>query len=83
VNEQLEARLAELQRDFETGERRLRVLQTEETQLRETLLRIDGAITVLSELLSSSDAHSQASEVRHESAVADGLTPGDAEGAIR
>ena len=53
--ERLEMRLQELQRDFEVGERRLRELDAQQTQLRDTLLRIDGAMQVLRELLSSDD----------------------------
>jgi hypothetical protein len=55
--EQLESRVQELQRDFEVGERRLRELEAQQTQLRDTLLRIDGAMNVLRELLGSDDLH--------------------------
>jgi hypothetical protein len=51
VREQLEARLSELQKDFDVGEKRLRDLESEATHLRETLLRISGAIQVVKELL--------------------------------
>ena len=53
--EQLEMRLQELQQDFEVGERRLRDLEAQQAQLRDTLLRIDGAIQVLRELLSNAE----------------------------
>jgi predicted nuclease with TOPRIM domain len=52
MREQLQSRLEELKREFEVGERRLRDLERQQIQLRETMLRIDGAIQVLSELLS-------------------------------
>ena len=52
---QLEARLAALQKEFETGERRLQELELQQAQLRDTLLRISGAIQVLKEELGDGD----------------------------
>jgi hypothetical protein len=54
--EQLELRVRELQDEFAVGERRLRGLEQEQAQLRDTLLRISGAIHVLQELLGSTPA---------------------------
>jgi hypothetical protein len=51
VMDRMEARLAELKREYQTGERQLRELVQQESALRETLLRISGAIQVLEELL--------------------------------
>ena len=51
MQEQLEARLEVLRKEFETGQGRLRDLEMQEAHLRETLLRISGAIQVLEELL--------------------------------
>jgi predicted nuclease with TOPRIM domain len=51
VREQLQLRLEELKREFETGQMRLRELERQQLSLRETLLRISGAIQVLEELL--------------------------------
>ncbi|SDW52733.1 hypothetical protein SAMN05421504_101823 [Amycolatopsis xylanica] len=48
----LEERLAELKREYQVGDGRLRELSREEVELRETLLRISGAIQVLEELRS-------------------------------
>ncbi|WP_248962837.1 hypothetical protein [Sphaerisporangium perillae] len=48
--EQLQARLAELKREYQLGEGQLRELTRQEAALRETLLRISGAIQVLEEL---------------------------------
>jgi hypothetical protein len=59
---QIEARLAELERDFERGQRGLADLQLQEAQLRETLLRIDGAMQVLRELLGNPAAQPTPSE---------------------
>jgi hypothetical protein len=56
----MEARLAELQDEFRTGEARLRELDLETARLRETLLRISGAIQVLQELLAAEPADSGA-----------------------
>lgn len=51
MQEQLQSRLEELKKDFDTGQARLRDLELQQVQLRETLLRISGAIQVLEELL--------------------------------
>jgi predicted nuclease with TOPRIM domain len=51
MQEQLEKRLAELKKEFETGQARLRELETEQAYIRETMLRISGAIQVLEEAL--------------------------------
>lgn len=50
MTDQLRARLAELHREYETGQRRLQELMTQEVAVRETMLRISGAIQVLEEL---------------------------------
>jgi hypothetical protein len=50
TDDRLQARLAELHREYATGEARLRDLTRQEVVLRETLLRISGAIQVLEEL---------------------------------
>ena len=51
MREQLQARLEELKRQYQLGEGQLRELGRQEAALRETLLRITGAIQVLEELL--------------------------------
>lgn len=56
MREQLQARLEELKREFEAGQARLRELETQEARLRETMLRISGAIQVLEEELSNTQA---------------------------
>jgi predicted nuclease with TOPRIM domain len=56
LREQLQARLEELKREFETGQERLRELEMQEAQLRQTLLRISGAIQVLEEALNTQNA---------------------------
>ena len=49
--EQILTRLAQLKKEFEAGQGRLRELETEQAYVRETMLRISGAIQVLEELL--------------------------------
>lgn len=55
MNEQLQKRLMELKNEYAAGEERLAALNAETTQLRDTMLRISGAIQVLEEELSKSD----------------------------
>ena len=50
-----EARLRELQAEFEAGQAKLTELDLEATRLRETLLRISGAAQVLHELLAAGE----------------------------
>jgi hypothetical protein len=56
MREQMESRLTELNRDFQLGQGRLAELERETAALRETLLRIGGAIRVLEELLGADRA---------------------------
>ena len=51
MREQLQIRLETLKREFETGQARLREVEAQQAHLRETLLRISGAIQVLEEEL--------------------------------
>jgi hypothetical protein len=53
MREQLQARLATLKEEYLTGQGQLRELGQQEAALRETMLRISGAIQVLEELLAS------------------------------
>lgn len=55
---QLQERLNELKKEFETGQVRLRDLEMQQAYLRETLLRISGAIQVLEELLKQAEESS-------------------------
>ena len=63
--QQLQERLENLQKEFEIGQGRLRELEKEESYVRETLLRISGAMQVLKELLQdgSANADGQSKEV--------------------
>jgi uncharacterized coiled-coil protein SlyX len=51
MRQRLDARLGELQEEFARGKARLDQLDEEAGKLRETLLRISGAIQVLTEEL--------------------------------
>lgn len=56
MQEQLVQRLQELKTEFETGQKRLVELDAQRAGLRETLLRISGAIQVLEEELNKSNS---------------------------
>jgi predicted nuclease with TOPRIM domain len=51
MHQQLTARLEELRAEFERGQKRLQELETEAATVRNTLLRISGAVQVLEEEL--------------------------------
>jgi hypothetical protein len=50
LEQRIEQRLAELEKEFESGQQMLAELEAREAGLRETLLRLSGAITVLREM---------------------------------
>ena len=54
MQEELQRKLDELKKEFEVGQNRLRELETEQSYVRETMLRISGAIQVLQELIDGS-----------------------------
>ncbi|MCP4667295.1 MAG: hypothetical protein GY849_13115 [Deltaproteobacteria bacterium] len=51
MKEQIEKRLRELKEEFESGQKMLDGLAAKEAELRQTLLRIAGAVQVLEEEL--------------------------------
>jgi predicted nuclease with TOPRIM domain len=53
MQQQIQSRIEVLKREFETGQTKLRELEMQQSRLRETLLRISGAIQVLEEMLES------------------------------
>jgi predicted nuclease with TOPRIM domain len=55
TREQLIERMTSLRSEYEKGEQKIHGLQHELQQTEQTLLRISGAITVLEELIASSD----------------------------
>ena len=54
MKEQLQQRLQALKAEFASGQKMLANLEAKQANLRETLLRISGAIQVLEELLAES-----------------------------
>ncbi len=54
MKDKLEQRLTQLKAEFESGQKMLADLQAKQTNLRDTLLRISGAIKILEELLAQS-----------------------------
>jgi prefoldin subunit 5 len=50
TKEQIEARLAELKSEFEQGQKMLAEVESRRENLRQSLLRISGAIQVLEEI---------------------------------
>jgi predicted nuclease with TOPRIM domain len=51
VQEQIQTRLEELKQELETGQAELQKVEMQRTYLRETMLRIEGAMHALGELL--------------------------------
>jgi predicted nucleic acid-binding Zn-ribbon protein len=56
-------RLEDLKREFEKGKQRLEALDRERQELRDTMLRISGAIQVIEELLSQQSPANPQSEL--------------------
>jgi hypothetical protein len=56
MREQMQARLSTLKGEYGRGQIELLQLESQVTSLRETLLRINGAVLVLEELLSPSES---------------------------
>lgn len=58
MQKNIQQRLDELKSEFEKGQTKLQELQQQQSHLHETLLRIGGAIQVLTELLEKEGAES-------------------------
>ena len=56
MDPQIEKRLNELRAEYETGQKKLQELETEQQSWRDMLERINGAIEVLEELLAEDAA---------------------------
>jgi hypothetical protein len=74
MKEQLEHRLEDLKKEFEIGQTRLQAMERQQMLLRETLLRISGAIQVLEEMLMSDKSQPGEHMVTGSNPV-DGVTP--------
>lgn len=59
MRERLEQRLAELKAEYESGQKMLADLEARRAELKNTLLRISGAVLVLEEELGKENAHSE------------------------
>jgi hypothetical protein len=66
---QLEQRLQELQTEFESGQKVLADLEAKQANLRDTLLRISGAMQVLKEELDKVEADTQESKLSIDNAA--------------
>ena len=64
MRQQIEARLKDLRSEYEKGQTQLRQLETQLTSVRETLMRISGAIMVLEEVLASPSSTTTTEEQR-------------------
>ena len=56
MQDQITARLEELKQEYSRGQTRLQELDIQQAALRETMLRISGAIQVLEELIEKESA---------------------------
>ena len=72
MREKLEERLTALRQEFDAGRRMLADLEARQGELRQTLLRIGGAVQVLEELLA---AEEPGDEDAPADATADGRAP--------
>ena len=62
--EQMQTRLKELKSELEAGEAELARVETHRTYLRETLLRISGAVQVMEDLIAEGQLQGQSTEQR-------------------
>lgn len=69
MRDEMARRLEALKQEFERGQEKLRDIVRQESALRETMLRISGAMQVLEELLAA-DAATQPSNVESIAAAA-------------
>ncbi|MFK0730892.1 MAG: hypothetical protein ACIWVG_06935 [Gloeotrichia echinulata HAB0833] len=69
MKQQLELRLQSLKSEFEAGQKMMTDLEQKQANLRDTLLRISGAIQILEELVSDSPLEIEANGNREPDAV--------------
>lgn len=78
MRDKLEQRLSELKAEFESGQNALNELEAKKQNLRETLLRISGAIQVLEEELAKEIQKEESEDdLPEDTVVAMGSTSGD------
>lgn len=69
MREQIQQRLDELKKEFDNGQARLQELEAQASRLRETLLRISGAIQVLEETLAAVETGAEGEQGAHTAGV--------------
>jgi predicted nucleic acid-binding Zn-ribbon protein len=74
MKQQLEHRLQSLKSEFEAGQKMLADLEAKQVNLRETLLRISGAIQVLEEELNNASEVADDNNQPPETAIAEIVT---------
>lgn len=62
MHKMIEQRLNQLKAEFESGQKMMADLESKQANLRDTLLRISGAIQVLEELIASESGIGEVSE---------------------
>jgi len=63
MNDQVQVRLDALRKELEAGQQRMHDLERQLAQVRDTMLRISGAIQVLEELQAQTTAKSNAESI--------------------
>lgn len=71
MKEQLQIRLQSLKAEYEAGQTVLADLETKQANIRDTLLRISGAIQVIEEELEKANAEANGSDYKELSSVLD------------
>jgi predicted nuclease with TOPRIM domain len=64
MKEQIQERIEQLKAEYESGQKMLADLETQESNLRTTMLRISGAIQVLEELLAKAEEEENLDEAK-------------------
>ena len=64
MKEQIKERIEQLKAEYESGQKMLADLETQESNLRTTMLRISGAIQVLEELLAKAEEEENLDEAK-------------------
>ncbi len=72
MREQLERRLTELKAEFEDGRKMLAELEARQASIKESLLRISGAIQVLEEELGEAESRKEAEQGGRSDGSSDG-----------
>jgi predicted nuclease with TOPRIM domain len=64
MKEQIQERIEQLKAEYESGQKMLADLETQESNLRTTMLRISGAIQALEELLAKAEEEENLDEAK-------------------